>query len=283
MPSAAVDAFSRRRADPRHNGSSLSEYTRVLNADLDDLKRAGGNATFGGYDSLDQEPSPVSSLRRTGTASPGGAPAGGGGAGYDPVTAYQAQRAEYEQSQSDRQDANIARARANDPGIQLYEDQRRRQRAAGDVEAADTIATDSFARQEPVRRMQNYEAEQQAKRMLPYNPAVIQSDYKREGVLDTNDARRDAATSAAGARTGAAAINSLARVAGTQTLGDPAAETRVGGAIEAIRPNVPGQANDAGLKPLPPEWDFNRVLEKFGGDEKKATEWLRANGYRRGT
>lgn len=168
--------------------------------------------------------------------------------------------------------------RARDPMARDFEDNRQREQAEKDAATKDRITADSFDRLEGTRRMDQREKRMAAEEMLPYNAAVIQSRLKAEGVFDTNDARRDAATASAQARTGAAAMNSLARAAGTQTFGDPTMETRVTGAIDAIKPNVPG---GDGLRQLPPEWDFNLVLEKFGGNEKQAEEWLRLSGYRR--
>jgi hypothetical protein len=234
-----------------------------------------GNATMPATTSRRGGAAPISSLR-----------AADRGANYDDpaafdATDYQRKRAAYLRELDDDDWNRIDRMRANDPGIQLYDEQRVREKAAKDAEATDTMAADSFARMEPTRRMADWENEGRARRMLPYNPAVIQSEYKREGVLDTNDARRDAATSAATGRTGAAAINSLQRAAGTQTFGDPAAEARVGGAIEAIRPNVPGQTAATGAKPFPDE-AWPDLLQRFGGDARAADAWLRQHGYARG-
>lgn len=275
MPvTAAVDAFRRRRADPRENPMGAFSYGNKLRDDLSRFEAEGGEigptqyagAPFMGGGGA------TSSLRRA-------APSTSAFDGPDPVTAYQQQRANYEQGQSDRQDETIARQRASDPGIQLYEDQRRRERVSGDVAASDKIAEDSYLRREPLTRMQDYDAEARARRMLPYNPAVIQSEYKREGVLDTNDARRDAAGAAAGARTGSAAINALARAGSAQTFGDPAAEARVGGAIDAIRPNVPGQSPGAGGKTISATDFEDFVAQRFNGNRRAAEEAIRQHGY----
>ena len=259
-----------------HAPKTNSDYLRTVNedAELADLENrfsggegirvgAGGtnNSTIGG-------PSPARSLAR----------ASGGGV-EDDATNYQLGRAALDRTLNDNFAAKWAQRgalgdadRARDPNLREHD-------AARGQEAADTRAIDSFRRMEPTRALHRRETRQGAEEMLPYDARVIQAQVRNSGVIDTNDARRDVAQTNAGARTGAAAINSLARTATAQTFGDPAADQRVAGATSAILPNVPGQAN--GLKPLPPEWDFNVLIEKFGGDPKAAEAWLNQNGYRR--
>lgn len=169
--------------------------------------------------------------------------------------------------------------RARDPNLVDYDATRALQRKAAGVAADDQIEADSFARMEPIRRGQRYERVGEARDMADYHPGVVQSRLANERAFDTNDTRENVANTNKDARTGAAAINSLARAAGTQTFGDANAETRIQSAIGAIQPNVPGQAT--GLKPLPPEWSFDQLLLHFKGNEKAAEEWLRMNGYRR--
>lgn len=248
-------------------------------ADAADSADAGGGRL--GVVAAPSFGSPIDALRRAS----GPAPAPSHGGDLD-ATGYQLGRASLERALNDNLFAKSAQQtamndadRARDPGLQSFDDARRHERMAGDVAAADRTAIDHFAGTESLRRAEQREKEQNAAGMLAYNPAVLQSEYKREGVLDTNDARRDVATSAAGARTGSSAMSSLARMAGTQTFGDPAADSRIKSATDLITPNVPGAAN--GLKQLPPEWDFNVLVEKFGGDAAQADEWLRHNGYRR--
>lgn len=278
----ALESLQRARTDPNRRGAtSLAEYSRLLNTDLQGFEAdPGGGRMATGYAPSRMGEGPYGG----GATSSLGRAAGPAAVDPDDAIDYHFKQAALERTQHDntyenhRQDVLTSDMdRARDPGIQLYEDQRRRTRASGDAEAADTIAGDSFLRMEPFRRVEQRERRQNAEEMLPLNPAVLQSTYKREGVLDTNDARRDSAQIAADARVGASATSSLARAAGTQTFGDPAAETRVNGAIDAIRPNVPGQAQGKLLSPQ----DYQTLVEHFGGDERAALALMAQHGYRR--
>lgn len=204
---------------------------------------------------------------------------------FDP-TEYQMGRANLERTLQDNQSRKVAQhaqenqvLRAQDEGIQTYEEQLAREKLAEDQRAKDAREAESFRQLEPTRALELREKVGAARETLPYNPNVAAAREANLARFDANDAKRDVATTAAGAREGSAAINSLARAAGAITTGDPVAEKRVGDAIGAIQPNVP--AGRAGLKPLPPEWDYALVVDKFGGNAKAADDWLALYGYRR--
>jgi hypothetical protein len=169
--------------------------------------------------------------------------------------------------------------RARDPSLVKQDDQQQFDRSAAASTAADNNAIDHFARTESLRRADTREKVQTAAELLPYSPAYLQSQLKYEGTRDTNDARRDAAGMSADARTGSAAINSLGRLSGVQTYGDPEAEKRIKAGTDAILPNVPGQPPPS-TKVLSPE-EYQAVLDHFGGDAQQAAAAMRQYGYRR--
>lgn len=271
------------------------EYQRKQNEDLMLGRRAPGGVLTHGFDALygagmrqaeagnrlstrgiGQEssamPSAMRSLRKA--AEPE----------FD-ATGYQMDRAELDRTLNDnfarkwsQRDALADADRARDPMMQDYEAQRARERGAKDAEAKDTIAGDSFARMEPTRNLARRETRMQAEEMLPYNTKVLEAEQRGESARVAANARVQAAEASAQGRVGSSAMGALARAAGTQSFGDAGVEGRVNDAIGAIRPNVP---SGDGLKPLPDEWDFTLILDKFNGNEKQADEWLRLNGYRR--
>jgi hypothetical protein len=197
---------------------------------------------------------------------------------FDP-TDYQMGRAELDRTLHDNLNRQVtqhaqetALARHADPSL-------RAQDADREQADEDTRTAASFRRMEPTRALAHREQRMTAEDMLQFNPAVIQSRYKLEGTTDTNDTKERVAETQGNSRVGASALTALSRAAGTQTFGDPNTEKRVGDAIGAIQPNVPNHA--AALKQLPPEWDYNLVVEKFNGNAKAADEWLALHGYRR--
>jgi hypothetical protein len=154
-------------------------------------------------------------------------------------------------------------------------------RAAGMADAAGYLAPG----QDDARRTKLRDDEARRKALAPYDPAAIRGDATRDAAQIAADSRLGVADRTAGARESSAAINGLMRGASafTQT---PEQEARVAGAMDTVRPLIPGQ-RQAQIPSRAGDFGGDNVLtraelEALSRQTGQSVDWHIADAQRRG-